>query len=115
MANAICAALPGAVMAHPADGALDSWKVGGKMFASFNRQGTGVSVKTADVETAALLCQVGHGRRAPYFHKSWIHIPWDLVDADEMADRLRESYAIVRAGLTQKVQATLGLFEQGGA
>lgn len=106
--NKTCRALPGATVSDPWGGGHDAWKVGGKMFASIGAVGTGVSVKTPDIETAELIRQMGHGEHAPYFHKSWVHIPWGLVDADEMAERLRNSYAIVRSGLTKKMQASLG-------
>ena len=36
----------------------------------------GVSVKTPDTETAGLLIEMGRAERAPYFHRSWVRIPW---------------------------------------
>lgn len=106
--NEICAALPGAEVSDPWGGGHDAWKVGGKMFASIGAVGDGVSVKTPDIETAGLLIEMGRAERAPYFHKSWVRIPWGIVEPDEMRDRLVTSYGIVRAGLTKKVQAGLG-------
>ena len=50
--------------------------------------------------------EAGVGIKAPYFHRSWIRLPWD-TDADEMQHRLEASYDIVRSGLTKKLQATL--------
>ena len=47
---------------------------------------------------------MGRAERAPYFHRSWVRIPWGLVDAGEMRDRLDTSYDIVRSGLAKKVQ-----------
>jgi predicted DNA-binding protein (MmcQ/YjbR family) len=57
--DAICSALPGAVLAHPPE--LISWKVGGKMFACLGKQddSDGVSVKTPDAETARMLIETG--------------------------------------------------------
>ena len=104
--NAICAALPGAEVSDPWGGGHDAWKVGGKMFACIGASGEGVSVKTADTDTAAMLIDAGVGRRAPYFHRSWILMPWS-ADDDEMAHRLRVSYDLIRAKLPKKVQATL--------
>ena len=104
--NAICAALPGAEVSDPWGGGHDAWKVGGRMFACIGASGDGVSVKTADTDTAAMLIDAGVGRRAPYFHRSWILMPWS-ADDDEMAHRLRVSYDLIRAKLPKKVQATL--------
>ena len=103
--DALCAAHPGATLSGP--GELVAWKVGGKMFACIGVSNDGVSVKTPDIETASLLIEMGRAHRAPYFHKSWVRVPWGLVDADEMRDRLNISYGLVRGGLTKKFQATL--------
>jgi len=107
MVNKICQALPGAQWSDPWGGGHDAWKVGGKMFATIGTVDTGVSVKTPDIETASLLIEMGRAVKAPYFHRSWVHIPWGQVEEDELRDRLTTSYDIVRAGLTKKVQATL--------
>ncbi|MBO9452741.1 MmcQ/YjbR family DNA-binding protein [Tropicibacter sp. R16_0] len=104
--NAICETFPGAELSDPWGGGHDAWKVGGKMFACVGSMGDGVSVKTPDIETAQMLIEAGVGIKAPYFHRSWIRLPWD-TDADEMQHRLETSYDIVRSGLTKKLQATL--------
>ena len=106
--NAFCATLPGADLSDPWGGGHDAWKVGGKMFACIGVANDGVSVKTPDIETAGLLIEMGRAERAPYFHKSWVRLPWNYVEREEFEDRLRASYEIVRAGLPKKVQATLG-------
>ncbi|MGV6813175.1 MAG: MmcQ/YjbR family DNA-binding protein [Brevirhabdus sp.] len=111
--NRICAALPGAEWSAPWGGGHDAWKVGGKMFATIGITDTGVSVKTPDIETAALLIEMGRAIKAPYFHRSWVHIPWGLIEPDEVSDRLHTSYDLVRAGLTKKVQATLAQRKTG--
>ena len=105
--DATCAAFPGAEWSDASDGSLNAWKVGGKMFACIGTASDGVSVKTPDVETASLLIETGHATRAPYFHRSWVRLPWDHVEADEFRDRLRVSYEIVRASLPKKVQKAL--------
>lgn len=110
--NAICAPLPGAEVSDPWGGGHDAWKVGGKMFACIGAMSDGVSVKTPDIETAALLIEVGRAVRAPYFHKSWVKLTWGLVDEEELRDRLHASYCIVRGGLTKKAQAALAPFPQ---
>ncbi|MCC1480982.1 MmcQ/YjbR family DNA-binding protein [Roseibaca sp. Y0-43] len=97
--DAICAALPGATLAHPPE--LVSWKVGGKMFACFGGDGemSGVSVKCADVDTARMLIDAGVAQRAPYFHASWVRLVFDSARLDDARHRLTASYDLVRASL----------------
>lgn len=103
--NLICAAFPGATAADPAT-ELDSWKVGGKMFACFGDRIDGVCVKTDSVETAAMLIDAGAATKAPYFHKSWVLVGFD-APADELHHRLERSYAIIRKALPKSVRDTL--------
>lgn len=102
----ICDPLPGAELTDPWGGGHDAWKVGGKMFACIGTVNDGVSVKTPDIETAQMLIDAGIGDKAPYFHRSWIKLPWSC-DPDELRHRLHSSYDIVRASLTKKAQAAL--------
>ncbi len=102
----ICKTLPGAEVSDPWGGGHDAWKVGGKMFACIGAVTPGVSVKTDSVETAQMLIEAGVGTKAPYFHRSWILLPFDTPD-EELRHRLRLSYQIVRASLTKKEQAKL--------
>jgi predicted DNA-binding protein (MmcQ/YjbR family) len=104
--NQHCATLPGATLSDPWGGGHDAWKVGGKMFACIGTMGDGVSVKCADVDAAAFLIDMGRAQRAPYFHRSWVRVGWD-IPPDEMRERLTASYQIIRAGLPKKLQATL--------
>ena len=108
--NKICRAFPGADVSDPWGGGHDAWKVGGKMFACIGAETKGVSVKTDSIETAEMLIAAKVGVKAPYFHRSWILLPFD-TPADELRHRLRQSYAIVRASLTKKAQASLAPFE----
>ena len=103
---AVCADLPGAEKSDPWGGGHEAWKVGGKMFACIGSMGLGVSVKTGSIETAQMLIEAGVGEKAPYFHRSWINLPFD-ADPAELQHRLGISYDIVRAGLTKKAQAAL--------
>lgn len=89
--NEICRSFPGAECSDPWGGGHDAWKVGGKMFACIGAIHPGVSVKTDSVETAELLIELGIGRRAPYFHRSWIHLLYDCPE-DELRHRLSISY-----------------------
>jgi predicted DNA-binding protein (MmcQ/YjbR family) len=113
--NQHCATLPGAMVSDPWGGAMlidpwggghDAWKVGGKMFACIGVSGDGVSVKCPDIETASFLIDMGRATRAPYFHRSWVRIGWD-IPPEEMRERLTTSYHLIRAGLPKKLQATL--------
>ncbi len=110
LVNTICAGFPGALVSDPWGGGHDAWKVGGKMFACIGAITPGVSVKTDSIETAELLIAAGVGLRAPYFHRSWINLPWSTPE-DELRHRLAGSYRLVRAGLTRKAQAALAPFE----
>ena len=74
--NAICRKFPGAEVSDPWGGRHDAWKVGGKMFACIGAVMPGVSVKTDSIETAEMLIDAGIGVKAPYFHRSWVNLPW---------------------------------------
>ena len=104
--NAICSALPGAEWSEPFGPGHDIWKVGGKIFAAMGAATEGISVKTADIETAQMLIEAGVGSKAPYFHRSWIHLPQD-VDPDEAQHRIEASYKLVLAKLPKKTQAAI--------
>lgn len=108
--NKICAAFPGAEVSDPWGGGHDAWKVGGKMFASMGAVTPGVSVKTDSIETAEMLIDTGVGEKAPYFHRSWVLLPFDTPD-EELRYRLAQSYRLVRSRLTKKAQAALDPFE----
>lgn len=113
LVNHICETLPGAEHSDPWGGGHDAWKIGGKMFACIGAMGDGVSVKTGDIETAMALIEMGRGERAPYFHRSWIRLPFARIgakdiSADELRERIETSYRIVRSKLPKKVQAELG-------
>jgi predicted DNA-binding protein (MmcQ/YjbR family) len=105
LVNQICAVHAGATASDPTT-ELDSWKVGGKMFACFGDRIDGVCVKTDSVETAQMLIDAGAGTKAPYFHKSWILVSLGS-DADELRHRIAVSYDIVLKSLTKKAQAEI--------
>lgn len=108
--NAICAGLPGAERSDPWGGGHDAWKIGGKMFACIGSVTPGVAVKTDSVETAQMLIDAGVGAKAPYFHRSWLLLPFEAPE-DEMRHRLETAYRIVRTSLTKTAQAALPPFE----
>ncbi len=106
-ANAICAALPGAEWSEPFGPGHDIWKVGGKIFAAMGVESRGVSVKCADVETAEMLREMGQYLKAPYFHRSWVLLPFGAAGEDEMRHRIHSSYDLIRASLPKKLRAGL--------
>jgi len=106
LVTSLCAALPGAAVSQPFGPENDVWKVGGKIFATLGADGDGVSVKTASVETAEMLIAAGVGRKAPYFHKSWVHLPAG-TDPAELRHRIEASYHLVRDSLPKRAQAAL--------
>ncbi|MEM9106695.1 MAG: MmcQ/YjbR family DNA-binding protein [Pseudomonadota bacterium] len=108
--NAICKEFPGAEKSDPWGGGHDAWKVCDKMFACIGSVTPGVSVKTDSIETAQMLIDAEVGVKAPYFHRSWINLPWG-TDEDELRYRLENSYRIVRGGLTKKLQSQLDPFD----
>ena len=114
LVNAICRTFPGATVSDPWGGGHDAWKVGGKMFACIGAETPGVSVKTDSVETAEMLIEAGVAVKAPYFHRSWVNLPWG-TSKDELRYRLAQSYKLVRAGLTRKAQAKLAPFDEAEA
>jgi predicted DNA-binding protein (MmcQ/YjbR family) len=109
--NAFCATLPGAAVSQSFGPDHDAWKVGGKIFSLIGAHGDGVSLKTPDVETAALLIEVGRAIRAPYLHRSWVRINWGTVPDAELRERLVTSYGLIRGALPKKVQAGLAPVE----
>ena len=110
LVNSICRSFPGVELSDPWGGGHDAWKVGGKMFACIGAVTPGVSVKTDSIETAEMLIDAGIGKKAPYFHRSWVNLPWGTAE-DELRYRLTASYRLVRSGLTKKVQAGLDPFD----
>jgi len=107
IANAICAKLPGADHSEPFGPGTAVWKVGDKIFAAVGSEDRGVSVKCPDVETADMLRDAGAAEKAPYFHKSWVLVPFASADEAEITHRVRISYDTIRASLTKKAQAKL--------
>jgi predicted DNA-binding protein (MmcQ/YjbR family) len=105
-ANALCARHPAAEKSQPFGPGTDVWKVGGKIFAVTGGEGT--AVKTDSSETAALVIGSGRAVKAPYFHGSWMLVPYGRMPESELEERIATSYALIRAGLPRKLQASLG-------
>lgn len=78
------------------------------MFAGVGaRDDHGVDVKTADVETASLLIEMGVAKRAKYMHGSWVTLPFGVMPDDELRERITTSYTLIRSRLPKTVQAGL--------
>ncbi len=101
--NTLCARFPGADHSDPWGGGHDVWKVGGKLFAVMGTVNQGISVKTESIEHAGLLIEMGLATKAPYFHRSWVLLPFD-TDPEDLRGRLLDSYCLVRSRLPKKVQ-----------
>ena len=112
--DAICVKLPGAEKSDPWGGGHDAWKIGDKMFACIGAVDSGVSVKCVDVETAQMLIDAQIGRRARYFHTSWVNLPDDVAD-EELFHRVTGSYDLVRSKLPKKFRDTLPERQEGEA
>jgi predicted DNA-binding protein (MmcQ/YjbR family) len=109
-------ALDKAALALPGASLVIQWgdhrvyKVGGKMFAIADAEGTRVSLKATEI-AFEVLTETGRARPAPYMARSgWVRFE-DLaeVDAHEMADWLKTSHTLVAAKLTKAAKKQLGL------
>ncbi|WP_231119257.1 MmcQ/YjbR family DNA-binding protein [Rhodovulum sp. MB263] len=106
---AFCDALPGAARSQPFGPGTEVWKVGGRIFALLAPGSGRISVKCADAEFAAMLIETGRAAKAPYLPRGgWIALGLGALSADELAHRLRESHATVRAGLPRRIREGLG-------
>ena len=95
-------------------GADAVFKVGGKMFAVACTDPAYPNAKAcsfkSDDEGFAELCEREGVVPAPYLARAkWVALDeWHVLPDREIAARVAAAYAIVRAGLTKKLQATLG-------
>ncbi|MEQ9506906.1 MAG: MmcQ/YjbR family DNA-binding protein [Hyphomonas sp.] len=105
-----CLSLPGAECVQQW-GDDQVYKIAGKMFTATDKACTRISFKCSD-EAFHVLTESGTAIPAPYLARAkWVQVtPGALPDA-ELRQRVRQAYAIVRAGLTKKVQAALPPFE----
>jgi hypothetical protein len=74
--NAICKSMPSAELTDPWGGGHDTWKIGGKMFASIGSMGGGVAVKCATVQDALHLEDMFGWPRHRIFTARWCLCPW---------------------------------------
>ncbi|MEM8988012.1 MAG: MmcQ/YjbR family DNA-binding protein [Pseudomonadota bacterium] len=115
--DAFCGALPHATLSVQWGGA-HVWKIGGKMFAAAmwpdgdESKPPAVTFKVSDIAFEMLKDEAGC-RPAPYLASrgmTWIQRTdaRSLNDA-MLGDYIKESYRLVAAGLTKKLQRELGL------
>ena len=111
--NAFCGALPATT--HVVQwGGSHVWKVGGKVFAigGWQEASPSFSFKVTPIAFEILKQRPGL-RPAPYLASrgmTWIqHYAKPGMKRRELEDHLRQSHAIVAAGLSKKARATLGL------
>jgi predicted DNA-binding protein (MmcQ/YjbR family) len=86
------------------------YKVGGKMFACSDREGSRVSLKVSEIAYEVLI-ESGRALPAPYLSRArWVRFA-DVaaLDDDEVADWLQTAHALVAAKLTRAARRELGL------
>lgn len=106
------------VLALPATTLVYQWrddsvaKVGGKIFALFDKDGGEIWLKVSDM-AFNLLPDLPGIRPAPYFARAkWVAIlPTAPLSADEMKAYLVEAHRLVATRLTRKIRAALNLDE----
>ncbi|MFN7164377.1 MAG: MmcQ/YjbR family DNA-binding protein [Hyphomonas sp.] len=83
------------------------YKIAGKMFTATDKACTKISFKCSD-QAFHVLTESGAAIPAPYLARAkWVQVaPQALPDA-ELRQRITQAYAIVRSGLTKKLQAAL--------
>ncbi len=85
-------------------------KVGGKIFALFDRDGGEIWFKASDL-AFRMLPELPHVRPASYFARAgWVAVgPGAPITNDDLEAYLRQAHALVAARLTRKTRAALGL------
>ena len=86
------------------------YKVGGKIFAVSDADGSRVSLKVSEIAYEVLI-ESGRARPAPYLARAkWVCFD-DVaeLDDDELADWLKTAHALVAAKLTRAARRALGL------
>ncbi|WDR06972.1 MmcQ/YjbR family DNA-binding protein [Devosia rhodophyticola] len=85
-------------------------KVGGKVFGLKSENGHGALSFKVRETSFEILTAMPKIAQAPYFAKRrWVSAASDALSVEEFNDYLKASYDLVGAGLTKKLQRTLGL------
>jgi predicted DNA-binding protein (MmcQ/YjbR family) len=84
-------------------------KIGGKIFALFDKDGGEIWLKVSDM-AFDLLPELPGVRPAPYFARAkWVAVgPNSPLTEDELAAYLTQAHALIAAKLTRKVRVQLG-------
>jgi len=86
------------------------YKIAGKMFTATDAACTKISFKCSN-EAFHVLTESGAAMPAAYLARAkWVTVTPDALPAAELRQRVTQAYAIVRAGLSKKVQAGLPPF-----
>ncbi|MEM9755163.1 MAG: MmcQ/YjbR family DNA-binding protein [Pseudomonadota bacterium] len=103
-----CRALPGAIAERPFGPDTVVWTIGGRMFAAYTAEGTGVSVACHSALVAQRLVRERRALSAPYLRgPGWVLLPFETTALDELNWRIRQSYLRVRRTLSDEI--ALGL------
>jgi predicted DNA-binding protein (MmcQ/YjbR family) len=104
-----CLSLPGAECVQQW-GDDQVYKIAGKMFAATDAACTKISFKCSD-EAFHVLTESGAAQPAAYLARAkWVTLAPKCLPAAELKTRITQAYAIIRAGFTRKVQASLPPF-----
>ena len=104
-----CLSLPGAECVQQW-GDDQVYKIAGKMFAATDAACTKISFKCSD-EAFHVLTGSGAAQPAAYLARAkWVTLTPKALPPGELKARITQAYAIIRAGLTRKVQASLPPF-----
>ncbi len=91
-----CSALPDAERVHPFGPETIVWVVNGHMFAAYTEAGDGISVRTADTNSALQPVEADGPSTLPTLTgEGWVVIPWE-TPIDDLRARIDESYNLVR-------------------
>ncbi|WP_297800645.1 MmcQ/YjbR family DNA-binding protein [uncultured Brevundimonas sp.] len=107
--EAFCLSRTAATVERPFGPNLQTFKVGGKIFAMLGDDG-GLCFKASEI-AYELLREQGRAQRAPYLPRGgWLKIasPEDWEE-EELSDLLQNSHHLVAKGLTRKQRQELGL------
>jgi predicted DNA-binding protein (MmcQ/YjbR family) len=108
-----CEERPGAVEEYPFGDGVAVFKVGGKMFALVNLDGSDGFVNLKCDPDLALELRDRLPAVRPGYHadkRHWNTVDLDVaLDPDDLLEMIDHSYEVVVAGLTKKARAALGL------
>ena len=104
-----CLSRTAATVERPFGPDLQTFKVGGKIFAMLGDDG-GLCFKASEI-AYELLREQGRAERAPYLPRGgWLKVAEvEAWDEDELSGLIDNSHALVAKGLTRKVRQELGL------